>query len=72
MERFCGLLGIVARKGRRHPNAVITSRMHQHALVFFFDAQYDLGLRRLFRAGRTREALDKDAADPGRVQGSEL
>lgn len=71
MERFCGLLGIVARKGRRHPNALIANRMHQHALILYFNAQYDLGLHRLFRAGRRRDIEADEAEDPGRIQGSE-
>jgi hypothetical protein len=71
MERVCGLLGIVAKKGRRYPNSVIATRMHQHAVIHFFDAQYDLGLRRLFRAGRLRDHLDDDTPDAGRIEGSE-
>jgi hypothetical protein len=69
MERFCGILGIVATKGRRFPNSVIANRMLQHALVLFFDAQYDLGLRRLFRTGRMR---DHDEERPGYIDGSKF
>jgi len=72
MERFCSLLGIVAKKGRRYPNPVITSRMHQHALILFFNAQYDLGLERLFRAGHTETRSDEDGLYPGLIQGSQL
>jgi len=72
MERFSGLLGIVAKKGRHHPNAFIANRMHQHALIHYFDANYDLGLRHLFRAGRIQDHLDDDAPDAGRIQGSKL
>jgi hypothetical protein len=70
MERFCGLLGIVAKKGRQYPNSVIATRMHQHAVIHFFDAHYDLGLRRLFRAGRLHDRLDDDTPDAGRIEGS--
>jgi hypothetical protein len=70
MERFCGLLGIVAWKGRRHPNALIANRMHQHALILYFDAQYDLGLHCLFRAGCRKALQDVEDEDPGRVPGS--
>ena len=72
MERFCGLLGIVARKGRRYPNSVIATRMHQHALIHFFNAHYDLGLHCLFRAGRLHDHLHDDITDIGRIEGSEL
>lgn len=68
MERFCGLLGIVATKGRRYPNTVIENRMQQHSLVLFFDAKYDLGLRSLFRVGRARDWLED--VHPGRIEGS--
>jgi len=72
MERFCGLLGIVSKKGRRHPNTFIASRMHQHSLIHFFDSQYDLGLCRLFRVGRTQSSFSDDEPDPRVIPGSTL
>jgi hypothetical protein len=71
MERFCGLLGIVARKGRRHPNALIANQMHQHTLILYFNVQFDLGLHHLFCAGHRKDLKVDEDEDPGRIQGSE-
>jgi len=46
--------------------------MHQHAVIHFFDAHYDLGLHRLFWAGHLHDHLDDDTPDIGRIEGSEF
>lgn len=59
MERFCGTLGITANKGRRFPNATLAYRVHCHALVSYFEARYNLGLKALYRTGRIKDYLDE-------------
>ncbi|PVF91703.1 hypothetical protein CPB86DRAFT_718977 [Serendipita vermifera] len=48
MERFCGFLGIAVKNGRRFPNATLAYQVHAHALVNYFEACYELGLRLLY------------------------
>ncbi|PVF92456.1 hypothetical protein CPB86DRAFT_717445 [Serendipita vermifera] len=71
MERFCGTLGIAADKGRRYPNTTLAYRVHAHALINYFEARYNLGLKALYRTGRIKDYLDEDIEDPGRIPNSQ-
>jgi len=71
MERFCGVLGSVTQKGRRFPYAALSNRIYQHALINFFENQYNVGLKVLFAAKRRNNHADDELTDEGRIVGSE-
>jgi hypothetical protein len=71
MERFCGVLGSVAKQGRRYPYTALSNRIYQHALLNFFENRYNIGLKKIFAAKRRNEHADDELMDDARVDGGE-
>ena len=71
MERLCGVLGSAVQKGHRFPYAALSNHIYQHALINFFENQYNVGLKIIFAAKWCNIHADNELTDEGRIIGSE-
>ena len=72
MERYCGVLGAIAQKGRRYPDAAIVNQMHQQAMINILNSRHTLGLEALFMPRRHNEHDEDDWEDICRIPGSKF
>lgn len=72
MERYCGVLGVIAQNGRRYPDAAIVNHMHQQAMINILNNRHTLGLEVLFMPRTCNEHDEDDWEDICRIPGSKF